>query len=470
MRLKTTSSGWWDTPEPTTLTGMLYGTFLVENGTGPARAAKLHGKDFLVVPMTLVVPGVLEGSQGPLYYPADELSFHPEIWNSMPLVGYHPMRGATPASARDPEVLDRQGLGYTFNARFDDALRADGWFDLELTSRFDRGLPGRHQILPRLRRGERIELSTGLYYDPESAPAGAVFNGRPYHAVARKYRPDHVAVLPDAVGACSIRDGCGVLVNHKVLPGDNMPLTPEQKQGLVTFLVTNCSCWKKPGDVAILNSLPDDKLQELKDAAEKTLPPPPAPADPLLNPERVKALADALRPHLMPPAPAPAPAPSAGANPAVTPAPAAPIPVAQPVTANEWLAGMPTEIQGMFAGLRSMSEYWKQQEDRQKQELADRLVANVGDVVQRQATHALLMNKSLTDLQLMVTLQPQAPAGLLGGLFVGAPGASPAPGGAYDPVNGSDQDLLLTPTINWGESRRTKRQGERHTEEIRNGQ
>jgi hypothetical protein len=33
--------------------------------------------------------------------------------------------------------------------------------------------------------------------------------------VARNYRPDHLAVLPDQRGACSLTDGCGVMVNTK---------------------------------------------------------------------------------------------------------------------------------------------------------------------------------------------------------------------------------------------------------------
>src|SRR5690606_13771547 len=32
----------------------------------------------------------------------------------------------------------------------------------------------------------------------------------PYHSVARDYKPDHIAILPDRIGACSIADGCGV--------------------------------------------------------------------------------------------------------------------------------------------------------------------------------------------------------------------------------------------------------------------
>ena len=59
-----------------------------------------------------------------------------------------------------------------------------------------------------------MELSTGLFTDNDET-AGVSPKGRNYEAVARNHRPDHMAVLPDQVGACSINDGCGVLVNEE---------------------------------------------------------------------------------------------------------------------------------------------------------------------------------------------------------------------------------------------------------------
>ena len=40
----------------------------------------MDGKDFLVAPMVMIVEGVLEGSEGPLYYPATELAKTPAVW------------------------------------------------------------------------------------------------------------------------------------------------------------------------------------------------------------------------------------------------------------------------------------------------------------------------------------------------------------------------------------------------------
>lgn len=431
---------------------------LAFNRSGNTRREMLHGRPYLVVPMTLVVEGVLDGSQGPLYYPAEELEKDVEVWNGMPLVGYHPMKGGVPASARNPSVLEAQGLGFTFNTLFSSGkLQAEGWFDLELVDKFDRYLALNRRIRPRLEKNLPIELSTGLYVNQEPATPGSSFNGRPYFAVARRFRPDHVAVLPDAVGACSIKDGCGVLVNHQRLEGDIMALTAEQKKSFVDFLVANCACWNKQGDAAILNALPDDKLQELKEAAEAGLPKPP-PKNPLLTPENVKELAELLKPHLIKDPSAPATPPPASPAPPVPPVPPVPssgggtppvppVPVAQPVTANEWLKSAPAEI-------RMVVENGMRLEQEQRRQLADRLVANVADVVQKQAMHALLMNKSVQELQMMATLLPPVQPRLPNLDFSLAPGGGSTVPSGYDPVNGSDQDMLLPPVINWGDRRK----------------
>lgn len=167
---------------------------------GKAQRRTLYGRDYLVAPMTLIVPGVLNGSQGPLYYPPEEVSKHPEIWNHKPITLNHPANGAN-----DPDVLNQSQLGFLLNARYESGkLIADGWFDVFRVAQVDK------RILGSLTAGHPIELSTGLSVDMDPAQNGD-FNGKAYSAIARNYRPDHLAILPDSVGACSIKDGCGVL-------------------------------------------------------------------------------------------------------------------------------------------------------------------------------------------------------------------------------------------------------------------
>lgn len=177
-----------------------------------ARPETFNGRSFLVAPVTLIVPGVLNGSRGPLYYPPDEVARRPADWNNIPIVVYHPVGpDGSPVSARSPRVLETQGVGFLFNATAGGKLKAEGWFDVQRTREVD----GR--VLAALERGTPMEISTGLELEQVPAPHGAVHNGpggpRPYVAVARNYRPDHLAVLPDRRGACALADGCGLHVN-----------------------------------------------------------------------------------------------------------------------------------------------------------------------------------------------------------------------------------------------------------------
>jgi hypothetical protein len=83
---------------------------------------------------------------------------------------------------------------------------ASGWFDVEALARVE------PKILADLHAGRPVSLSTGLVLSAEPAPPGSVHNGRPYGHIARDFKPDHLAVFADQPGACSLADGCGVLV------------------------------------------------------------------------------------------------------------------------------------------------------------------------------------------------------------------------------------------------------------------
>jgi hypothetical protein len=41
------------------------------------------------------------------------------------------------------------------------------------------------------------------------------WNGIKYNSVAKNHRPDHLALLPGGVGACSVKDGCGIRANSE---------------------------------------------------------------------------------------------------------------------------------------------------------------------------------------------------------------------------------------------------------------
>jgi hypothetical protein len=321
---------------------------VVANVAGKARRAVRNGRGYLVCGATLITEGVLNGSRGPGLYLAEELARHPAAWDDLPVVVQHPVVNGAQVSGRRPDVLDKHKVGRNYETAFSDRLVANLWFDEEAVRRVEPALLGR------LERGEKVELSTGLNLRHEPAPEGATHNGQPYSWVARDLRPDHVAILPDREGACSVKDGCGVNnaegeapyghcpqcgapgVSRERRPGGNDacanghaypsasavgkpamnaeqrtvwqrlkqlvgldgraetidttgPATPAANAGrqnmdreaAITYLVTNCDCWKHEGDREVLNKLPDANLQRLEDAAKKDRakgqPPPPAP-------------------------------------------------------------------------------------------------------------------------------------------------------------------------------------------------
>ena len=182
--------------------------YLAINRTGNYRKATLNGKEHYVVPVAMIVPGVLPGSKGKLFYPSEEIAKNYDAWNGMPLVVNHPMVNGRPVSARSATILESHGIGVVLNAKINSnhKLVAEGWFDIEKTNLIE------PRIISAIERGEQIELSTGLFTEniPVKNAQAAVYNGKQYTHVAKNYRPDHLAILMDELGACSIKDGCGV--------------------------------------------------------------------------------------------------------------------------------------------------------------------------------------------------------------------------------------------------------------------
>jgi hypothetical protein len=195
------ASGYQGNKEITMLNGFRKVT---ANFAGLTRHDKMEGRDFIVAPMIMIVEGVHEGSEGALLYPAEELSKTPAVWNHKPIVVYHPERDGRGISACDPDVLTNRKVGVIMNTSFEgDKLKAEAWLEVDRMNAVD------DRIASAVEKQEMMELSTGLFTDNEKMEGE--WNGEEYLAIARNYRPDHLALLPDLKGACSIEDGAGFL-------------------------------------------------------------------------------------------------------------------------------------------------------------------------------------------------------------------------------------------------------------------
>lgn len=171
-----------------------------------ARRVNQNGKDFLVV------PGVPAREQVMNTYlvPAADLMRSLKGWNGVPITIQHPKLNDRSANVPDPDVAV---IGRFYNAAWDaDNSRMVGeyWIDVAEATKYVEG----KSILNKINEGVALETSTGYYAEDE--PTSGIFDGKTYKTIHRNLLPDHIAILTNEVGACSLKDGCGVNRNVAV--------------------------------------------------------------------------------------------------------------------------------------------------------------------------------------------------------------------------------------------------------------
>lgn len=165
-------------------------------------------KAHVVVPVVMMVEGVHNGSLGAIFHSIEELGKFPESWNGIPVVIYHPEDSDGPISANSPVVIDNVAVGKVYNTKVEGKkLTAEVWFDEEKLNKVS------PTTLQEVNDMKEMEVSLGMYADYKDEVG--TFNGEEYKVVAINHRPDHLAILPDQVGACSCADGCGLGANGK---------------------------------------------------------------------------------------------------------------------------------------------------------------------------------------------------------------------------------------------------------------
>jgi hypothetical protein len=194
--------------------------FIIANAQPMVRYEMLEGRQHMVVPMVMITEGVHAGSNGPLYYPKDELQKGAAVlnWNHKPVVVYHPTKNGESISACEPTVLTKRKVGVVLNTKYEAGkgrepgrLKAEAWLETNKLKAVD------ERVLKAVLNKEMMEVSTGVFTDNEQTPG--TWKGEDYHSVARNYRADHLAILPDQKGSCSIADGAGLLRNSDMGDG-----------------------------------------------------------------------------------------------------------------------------------------------------------------------------------------------------------------------------------------------------------
>lgn len=184
---------------------------IIKNSGYVIRKEILNGISYVVVPVVMMVEGVHKGSAGKVFYSAEELSKTSSAWNGRYVPVYHPKDGENEnVSCNSPDMIEKYAIGQIFNTGFNvekKSLVSELWLDEEKTKRIS------PEVLIRVLSGVNLEVSTGLLFDEMEIPGK--WKDEEYEMAAINIIPDHLAVLPNEVGACSWSDGCGVRFNSR---------------------------------------------------------------------------------------------------------------------------------------------------------------------------------------------------------------------------------------------------------------
>jgi len=180
------------------------------NLSGKVRYESMEDRDYIVAPMVMMTEGVHIGNNGPVLYSAEELSKVPHAWNHKPIVVYHPQINGQGVSACDATILNSRKLGLIMNTEWTSPkLKSEAWLEASRVPKVDK------RVMETLESGNLMEVSVGVFADYEEADGD--WNGEAYKGIAHNLRGDHLALLPDRKGACSIADGAGLLQNARQL-------------------------------------------------------------------------------------------------------------------------------------------------------------------------------------------------------------------------------------------------------------
>lgn len=170
-----------------------------------------NGTDYMVIPTVAQREGVYvypggRGGAAYEYLPGEELTANVAEWDGVPVVLEHPTVGG------DTTTVDAPGADPTVVGKWvDDGRSTDTALKGELWVRENaiRNHGGRLQeYVQGIENGAVGEVSTG--YVPQTIERSrGTYNGQSYDAIQRDLVPDHVALLPDSTGNCSVQDGCG---------------------------------------------------------------------------------------------------------------------------------------------------------------------------------------------------------------------------------------------------------------------
>jgi len=153
-------------------------------------------------------------------------------WNDIPVVIYH-----TWDSAKELETIEASLVGRIYKPEilmneedddFEEPIRL--LVELHINEAWLLKQKKGKDTLDRILRGEMIEVSSGYYLTKFLRQSGK-FNDKDFGGIQEDADPDHLAILPDQIGAYSIGMGGGL--NRMNQEGETQPLITNTEKGAV---------------------------------------------------------------------------------------------------------------------------------------------------------------------------------------------------------------------------------------------
>ena len=166
-----------------------------------------------VYSVTILQEMVLHGTgrafeYGPALVPAAELEATAPLWSGVPILVNHPDDGWS--LGNEQYIMNESGLGFLADPWFyDGKLTAELWIDQEVAEKNERWIDIKMQA-----ENGTLELSTG-YLLIQNEKKDGTLKGDAYNSIHKGIIPLHLALLPEATGACSVASGCGMNTESK---------------------------------------------------------------------------------------------------------------------------------------------------------------------------------------------------------------------------------------------------------------
>lgn len=173
------------------------------NDLGSVREETLNGREYLVAPTKPIK--AMDLDQG--YVPQREVSRSEKAWNGTPVTLNHPHdeNGNLISASGSPKTASKTNLGYLYNVKSIDGgemLQGEVWIDRHNAN----AIGGEAEtVVEKLENGDKLSVSTSYFGDRLEA---GEYDGKYREKVIGNLRPDHLALLPNKEGRCSIDDGC----------------------------------------------------------------------------------------------------------------------------------------------------------------------------------------------------------------------------------------------------------------------